>query len=122
MVFCYILLTSGSLLILPEGFVVGFCNFACNKNIRIPTTKKIRGSPLHPALCDFGAEKGGILKICQRVPKLKIRLRRGLGEVFTGDSADTCDGKFLLMSMGGANGQACADGERGPPSARAEIW
>jgi hypothetical protein len=26
------------------------------------------------------------------------------------------------VSMGGrANGQACADGERGPPSARAEI-
>jgi hypothetical protein len=32
----------------------------------------------------------------------------GLGEVFEGDSAD--------------NGQACADGERGPPSARAEIF
>ena len=37
-------------------------------------------------------------------------------------SEDTCAGKFPLMSMGGrANGQACADGERGPPSARAEI-
>ena len=46
----------------------------------------------------------------------------GLGEVFKGDSADMCDGKFPLVSMGGrANGQACADGERGPPSARAEI-
>ena len=46
----------------------------------------------------------------------------GLGEVFKGDSADTCAGKFPLVSMGGrANGQACADGERGPPSARAEI-
>ena len=42
----------------------------------------------------------------------------GLGEMFKGDSADTCGGKFPLMSMGGrANGQACADGERGPPSA-----
>jgi hypothetical protein len=38
----------------------------------------------------------------------------GLGEAFEGDSADTCVGKFLLVSMGGrANGQACADGERG---------
>jgi hypothetical protein len=46
-----------------------------------------------------------------------------LGEMFKGDSADTCAGKLLLVSMGGrANGQACADGERGPPSARAEIW
>jgi hypothetical protein len=45
-----------------------------------------------------------------------------LGEVFEGDSADTCAGKFPLVSMGGrANGQAYADGERGPPSARAEI-
>jgi hypothetical protein len=46
----------------------------------------------------------------------------GLGEVFEGDSADTCARKFPLVSMGGrANGQACADGERGPPSARAEY-
>ena len=46
----------------------------------------------------------------------------GLGEVFKGDSADMCTGKFPLVSMGGrANGQACADSERGPPSARAEI-
>ena len=46
----------------------------------------------------------------------------GLGEVFKGDSADTCTRKFALVLMGGrANGQACADGERGPPSARAEL-
>jgi hypothetical protein len=43
-------------------------------------------------------------------------------EVFEGDSADMCAGKFPLVSMGGrANRQACADGERGPPSSRAEI-
>ena len=47
----------------------------------------------------------------------------GLVEVFEGDSADMCAGKFPLVSMGGrANGQACADGERGPPSAQAEIF
>ena len=47
---------------------------------------------------------------------------QGLGEVFKGDSADMSAGKFPLVSMGGqANGQACADAERGPPSARAEI-
>jgi hypothetical protein len=39
----------------------------------------------------------------------------GLGEVFKGDSADTCAGKFPLVSMGGrANGQACADGSEDP--------
>jgi hypothetical protein len=43
--------------------------------------------------------------------------------VFEGDSADTCARKFPLVSMGGrANGQACADGERGPPSARAKFF
>ena len=47
----------------------------------------------------------------------------GLGEVFKGDSADTCAGKFLLVSMGGrAIGQARVDGERGPPLALAEIY
>ena len=36
----------------------------------------------------------------------------GLGEMFEGDSADTCDVKFLLVSMGGrAKGLACADPE-----------
>ena len=46
----------------------------------------------------------------------------GLGEVFEGDFADMCAEKFPLVSMGGrADRQACADGERGPPSARAEI-
>ena len=42
----------------------------------------------------------------------------GLGEMFEGDSADMCARKFLLMLTGGqAKGQACADGEGGPPSA-----
>jgi hypothetical protein len=46
----------------------------------------------------------------------------GLGEMLKGDSADMCAGKFPLVLMGGrADRQACADGERGPPSARAKI-
>ena len=46
----------------------------------------------------------------------------GLGEMIEGYSADTGAGKFPLVSMGGrADRQACADGERGPPSARAEL-
>ena len=34
----------------------------------------------------------------------------GLGEMFEGDSVDTCAGKFPVTSMGGrAEGLACAD-------------
>ena len=41
----------------------------------------------------------------------------GLGEMFEGDSADMCAGKFPLTSMGGrAEGLACAD-----PGARTLI-
>ena len=40
-----------------------------------------------------------------------------LGEMFEGDSADTCAEKFPLMSMGGqAEGLACTD-----PGARTSI-
>ena len=43
----------------------------------------------------------------------------GLGEMFEGDSADTGDRKFTLVSMGGrAEGLACADqGARTPIAA-----
>ena len=42
---------------------------------------------------------------------------KGLGEMFEGDSADMCVGKFLLVPMGGrAEGLACAD-----PGARTPI-
>ena len=35
---------------------------------------------------------------------------KGLGEMFEGDSADMCAGKFPLVSMGGrAEGLTCAD-------------
>ena len=41
----------------------------------------------------------------------------GLGEMFEGDSADKCGGKFPLMSIGGrAEGLVCAD-----PGARTPI-
>ena len=41
----------------------------------------------------------------------------GLGEMFEGDSADMCAGKFPLVSMAGrAEGLACAD-----PGARTPI-
>ena len=40
----------------------------------------------------------------------------GLGEMFEGDSADTCGQKFPLVSMGGrAEGLACVDPEARSP-------
>ena len=46
----------------------------------------------------------------------------GLGEMFEGDSADMCAGKFPLVSMGGrAEGSRAQTREQGPPSALAEI-
>ena len=41
---------------------------------------------------------------------------KGLGEMFEGDSADMCAGKFPLVSMGGrAEGLVCAElGARTP--------
>ena len=40
----------------------------------------------------------------------------GLGEMFEGDSADMCAGKFPLVSMGGlAEGLACLDPEASTP-------
>ena len=48
----------------------------------------------------------------------------GLGEMFEGDSADTCGEKFPLVSMGGrAKGLACIDlGERTPIGAIAVLF
>ena len=47
----------------------------------------------------------------------------GLGEVFKGDSADTCAGKFPLVSMGGQQRVSRAQTrERGPLSALVEIY
>ena len=47
----------------------------------------------------------------------------GLGEMFEGDSADMCAGKFPLVSMGGrAECLACADPGARTPSACAEFY
>jgi hypothetical protein len=48
----------------------------------------------------------------------------GLGEMFEGESADTCAGKFRLVSMGGrAEGVACTDpGARTPIGVSANIF
>ena len=70
----------------------------------------------------FLGGKGGYFEKLSIGSKTSDMTSEGLGEVFEGDSADTCGGKFPLVSMGGrVNGQACENGEQGPPSARAEI-
>ena len=47
----------------------------------------------------------------------------GLGEMFEGDSADMCAGKFPLVSMGAERRVLRAQTrERGPPSALAEFF
>ena len=71
----------------------------------------------------FMGGKGGYFEKLSKGSKTSDMSSEGLGEVFEGDSADMWAGKFPLLSMGGrANGKAPADGERGPPSARAEIF
>ena len=104
----------------PEGVVVGFQNFAWapNKNIRIPIKNKF-GDPLPPALCYNWADRGGCFqKLSSGSETLDMTSER-LGEMFEGDSADMCAGKFLLVSMvGRAEGLTCADpGARTPISA-----
>jgi hypothetical protein len=70
----------------------------------------------------FLGGKGGYFEKWSNGSKTSDMTSKGLGEVFEGDSTDMCAGKFPLVLMGGrANGQACADGERGPPTALAEI-
>ena len=51
-----------------------------------------------------------------RTPSALAEISEGLGEMFEGDSADMCAGKFPHTSMGGrAVGVACADlGARNP--------
>ena len=45
-----------------------------------------------------------------------------LGEMFKGDSADMCAGKFLLVLIGGrAETSSVRNGEQGPPPERAEL-
>jgi hypothetical protein len=70
----------------------------------------------------FLGGKGGYFEKLSKGSKTSDMTSERLGEVFEGDSADTFAEKFPLVSLRGrANRQACADGERGPPSARAEI-
>ena len=63
------------------------------KNRLIPCLKQIHGTPLHPALSDFGADKGG--------SETFGMTSEGMGEMFEGDFADMCADKFPLISMGG---------------------
>jgi hypothetical protein len=65
-----------------------------NKNIRIPTPKKFLGPPT-PRTMRFLGGKGGYLEKLSNGSKTSDMTSEGLGE-----SADTCTGKFPLVSMG----------------------
>ena len=78
--------------------------------------KKVWGPPYPTHYAIFGG-KGGYSEKLSKGSKTSDMTSERLGEVFEGDAEDMCGGKFPLVSMGGGgNGQACADGERGPPS------
>ena len=81
--------------------------------MKIPHPQKNQGPPYPPYYAIFGRTKGVIFKSCPMGSKTSGMTSLGLGEMVEDDSADTCAGKFPLMSMGGrANRQACADGDR----------
>ena len=61
--------------------------------------------------------KWGYLKKLFYASETLDMISEGLGEMFEGDSADTCGGKFPLMLMGDERTVKRADVERGPPSA-----
>ena len=80
--------------------------------------KKIQGTPLPPQKSRVWADKREKTqkKLLQGSETSDMTFD-GMGEMFEGDSADTCAGKFPLVSMGGrAEGLTCAD-----PGARTPI-
>jgi hypothetical protein len=69
--------------------------------MRIPHPKKTKRTLLY-----LGGQRGVFPKKFRTLDMAS----EGLGEIFEGDSADTCTGKFPLMLMGGqVEGLACAD-------------
>jgi hypothetical protein len=71
------------------------------KNIRIP--KKF-GDPLYPSHYDiFGWTEGYFQKLSYG-SETSDMTSEGMGEMFEGDSADTCARKFPLALMGGPRG------------------
>jgi hypothetical protein len=85
--------------------------------MRIPYPNKNLGAPLPPALCYNWVDKGGSFQKLSYGSETSDMTYEGLGEMFEGDSADKCSGRFPLVSMWGqVEGLACAD-----PGARTPI-
>ena len=76
-----------------------------------------------PSLCYIWADKGGYLQSYPRGSETLDMTSEGLGEMFEGDSADMCAGKFPLMSMvARAECLVCADpGARNPIAASGNL-
>ena len=62
--------------------------------MRIPHPQQNWGTPYPPHYAIIGWTKVGISETSDMTSE-------GLGDMFEGDSADICAGKFLLTSMGG---------------------
>ena len=114
----FFLLSSKLFAFLPEGVVLGFCNFAW-------PTKYIWGTPLPSTLCNFWAEKWSTLKSFPRGPKLWIWLLRGWGRYFK-VTLQTCAPKnFLNVDGGRVEGLVCAlhrPGRENPHQHERKFW
>ena len=66
--------------------------------------------------------QGGYFQKSSRDSETSDMTSDGLGEMFEGDSADTCAGKFPLMSMGGRANVKRAQPVSEDPHRQAEIF
>jgi hypothetical protein len=58
-------------------------------------------TPLTPALCYIWVDKGGYFQKLSYGSETSDMTSKGLEEMFEGDSADMCAGKFPLVLIGG---------------------
>ena len=73
--------------------------------------KQNSGTPPTPRTIIYLVGQGGYFQKLSYGSETSDMTSEGLGEMFEGDSADMCGGKFPLMLMGG---RACETRERGP--------
>ena len=81
------------------------------------------GDPPNPRTIIYLVGQGGYFQKLSYGSETLDMTSEGLGEMFEGDSADTCTGKFPLTSLGSERRVSRAQTrERGPPSALAEFF
>ena len=112
-IFCLLLLLLGMLLFSQKGLWKGFEIWhwlLSNKNIRIPTIKKIWPPPLTPCTMRYLGGQGGVIgKSCPRILKLCICLLRGWGRCLKLILQTRAPKKFRSCWWGWGECRACAD-------------